>query len=811
MIGLEHHILGFSVLGVMIVITLWMARLWARDYGIQKALCLWILRWIWLVPLVTTLFPRNIAKSHQKTQFESPVVAVWIDDSDSMKTTDTLFKSSPFERAITSTATLQAYCQTQNCTVSVTKGSESDQRFTEGYSPLRAGLKQFLATSAQIHIIFTDGGAHKPQHMSREQISQLTHTDHNSKIIVVTEQGPEPRNISLDQLHSEPFGFTTTHHQMSFEIHRSEISLATQTIQVKVDVDGQTVSAQNFSFEPHTQTLKATLTIPLLKAGVHHIELSSLPLPEEYEHWDNHLETSVEILRHSSGVLHLLGSPNSDGRFLRRFLKLDPRFETLSFFILRDPWDLPTPDQRSISLIPFPVDQLFTEELPYFSIVIMQNFRMSQFLQPDHGQRLIDYVKNGGSLLFIGGPRSLHLSDIHYSALRGLLPFEISESLTQLDNQMLFDQSDNTTPHPNLPTYDQQSSYTIQMSDLSSWPLSPATSLADELTALHAPLSKITLRGIHRTDHVTFKDTFSPDNSQSLHTLHLSKAVLNHTNPHPQHLPLISASFFGKGRVIWIFSDSLWQIAMTDDPSLPRNIYNTLMSQIFRWLSRDEKTPPLTIEHFEVSSLNHQMDYMLRLYGPGVKVLNEPSVDLKITICDTIITDPHMIYLSDKLVEIRSSHSQSSSPTFNHSPPTSTSICHAQVSAEHPKMGQEKAQAITKVQVWQTDQSFKSSPTLIKRLIQGLPATASTHLNLINTLEQIRPSSADSSDWSSPGARKRPRMDNHSHDVDHYWAFDFWWLWLLFGAMPIEVWLRQMHQNKEYPKSVLLQKDGLVR
>ena len=137
--------------------------------------------------------------------------------------------------------------------------------------------------------------------------------------------------------------------------------------------------------------------------------------------WDNSKVVVLEVLPNTVGVLHLLGSPSWDGSFVRRYLKAEPRYDLISFFILRDPFDDTQVDERELSLIPFPVDQLFGEELKNLRVVIMQNFSLVRFLQPQHQQNLVDFVLRGGALLFIGGSRSLKYNDIVTSPLGKIL------------------------------------------------------------------------------------------------------------------------------------------------------------------------------------------------------------------------------------------------------------------------------------------------------------------------------------------------------------------------------------------------------
>jgi len=78
----------------------------------------------------------------------------------------------------------------------------------------------------------------------------------------------------------------------------------------------------------------------------------------------------------------------------------------ISFFILRTPGDDPHSSQDELSLIPFPTQEIFQEQLKTFDLVIFQNFnhrpyRMSQYLDG-----IASYVREGGAFAMIGGDQS---------------------------------------------------------------------------------------------------------------------------------------------------------------------------------------------------------------------------------------------------------------------------------------------------------------------------------------------------------------------------------------------------------------------
>ncbi|MCE2452261.1 MAG: hypothetical protein J4F48_05380, partial [Nitrospinae bacterium] len=85
---------------------------------------------------------------------------------------------------------------------------------------------------------------------------------------------------------------------------------------------------------------------------------------------NNRVEIPLEVRRDKIRVLTITGSPNWNYRFLRMALKRDPAIDLVSFVFLRTSEDDPGVPTRHLSLVPFPVDKLFLEELKNFEIVI---------------------------------------------------------------------------------------------------------------------------------------------------------------------------------------------------------------------------------------------------------------------------------------------------------------------------------------------------------------------------------------------------------------------------------------------------------
>ncbi len=138
-------------------------------------------------------------------------------------------------------------------------------------------------------------------------------------------------------------------------------------------------------------------------------------------------EFRVEIVRQKYRIMYLAGRPSAEYSALREFLKADPNHELVSFVILRNPENpSPAPD-RELSLIPFPVDEIFGRALPQFDLFILENFSAARFrLPPQHLDALRRFVAGGGALLVKGGESAFSAGGYKNSPLEEVLPVVLS-------------------------------------------------------------------------------------------------------------------------------------------------------------------------------------------------------------------------------------------------------------------------------------------------------------------------------------------------------------------------------------------------
>lgn len=170
------------------------------------------------------------------------------------------------------------------------------------------------------------------------------------------------------------------------------------------------------------------LAVTLDRAGPRILEVGITPpsgdtIPEN----DRRLLT-FNVARERVRVLHVAGRPTNDVRALRQWLKSDASVDVVAFFILRTQADNPNARQEDLSLIPFPVDELFTEHLPSFDAVVLQDFDAQPYGLERHLPSLARYVKAGGGLIMVGGQNSFVAGGYANTPLAEVLPVSIDGS-----------------------------------------------------------------------------------------------------------------------------------------------------------------------------------------------------------------------------------------------------------------------------------------------------------------------------------------------------------------------------------------------
>ena len=110
-------------------------------------------------------------------------------------------------------------------------------------------------------------------------------------------------------------------------------------------------------------------------------------------------------------VLLVSGEPHAGERVWRNILKSDPSVDLVHFTILRPPEKQDGTPIRELSLIAFPIRELFDIKLDDFDLIIFDRYSRRGVIPEAYLENVVRYVRNGGALLEAAGPEFRHAAE----------------------------------------------------------------------------------------------------------------------------------------------------------------------------------------------------------------------------------------------------------------------------------------------------------------------------------------------------------------------------------------------------------------
>jgi hypothetical protein len=163
---------------------------------------------------------------------------------------------------------------------------------------------------------------------------------------------------------------------------------------------------------------------PIDHGGQNIFEFSVEPGTKELSLANNSAVAMVNGVRDRLKVLLISGEPHAGERAWRSLLKSDPSVDLVHFTILRPPEKQDGTPINELSLIAFPVRELFELRLKDFDLVIFDRYRREGILPRAYFDNIANYVEQGGALLDSAGPAFSTTYSLYRSPLGRVLPAE---------------------------------------------------------------------------------------------------------------------------------------------------------------------------------------------------------------------------------------------------------------------------------------------------------------------------------------------------------------------------------------------------
>ncbi len=156
--------------------------------------------------------------------------------------------------------------------------------------------------------------------------------------------------------------------------------------------------------------------------GPNIIELAVEPVPGELTTLNNQAVLTVDGVRDKLKVLLVSGEPHQGERMWRNILKSDPNVDLVHFTILRPPDKNDGTPVNQLSLIAFPVADLFGNKIKDFDLIIFDRYANLNILPEVYLDNIVAYVRHGGALLIAAGPEFAKADSLFYSPLGDIAP-----------------------------------------------------------------------------------------------------------------------------------------------------------------------------------------------------------------------------------------------------------------------------------------------------------------------------------------------------------------------------------------------------
>ncbi len=166
------------------------------------------------------------------------------------------------------------------------------------------------------------------------------------------------------------------------------------------------------------------ITVPLSHGGLNIVELTAEAGSRELTLANNRAAVVVNGVRDRLRVLLVSGEPHAGERTWRNLLKADPAVDLVHFTILRPPEKNDGTPIRELSLIAFPIRELFEMKLSEFDLIIFDRYKKRGVINNMYLANIAEYVEKGGAFLEASGPTFATPLSLYRSPIGTVLPAE---------------------------------------------------------------------------------------------------------------------------------------------------------------------------------------------------------------------------------------------------------------------------------------------------------------------------------------------------------------------------------------------------
>jgi uncharacterized membrane protein len=359
----------------------------------------------------------NPSLIEEQRQAQRDVAAVVVDDSPSMR----IGKRRDYAKEALQQVT-QELAQFHNLDVRVIHAGAPDPNAvladngTELYTALGRALSDVPHQRIAGAVMITDGEVHDMPPPDRLAFGAPLH------VLLTGQPGEADRRLTVKNAPS--FGLVGKDVQLTVRVEDLPEGDEQGDARLTLRKDGGAPTTREV---PVGQDVPLTVNID--HGGPNIVELSVDSGPHELTLDNNRAALVVNGVRDRLKVLLVSGEPHQGERTWRNILKSDPSVDLIHFTILRPPEKQDGTPIRELSLIAFPIRELFDVKIDQFDLIIFDRYRRRSVLPQAYLENIANYVRNGGALLEAAGPSFGTPLSLYRTPLGSVLPAEPTGNL----------------------------------------------------------------------------------------------------------------------------------------------------------------------------------------------------------------------------------------------------------------------------------------------------------------------------------------------------------------------------------------------
>lgn len=196
---------------------------------------------------------------------------------------------------------------------------------------------------------------------------------------------------------------------------------------VPADIGGRTrlsLSIDGAEASLHEVSVGVDLRLPFMleHGGINVIHMVLESAPGELTERNNAVVIQINGVRDRLRVLLVSGQPHPGTRTWRNLLKSDASVDLVHFTILRPPDKQDGVPVSELSLIAFPVQELFIDKIDEFDLIIFDRYKLRGILPAAYLASVRSYIERGGAVLVAAGPEFATAGSLARSLLGEMLP-----------------------------------------------------------------------------------------------------------------------------------------------------------------------------------------------------------------------------------------------------------------------------------------------------------------------------------------------------------------------------------------------------